>query len=51
MRLPPAIKMFDDSRSEAWNHVHGRRPQNRNSAKLEILGDFAAGITYANTNV
>ena len=32
IRLPPAISVFDDSSSDEENHVHGRMPQNMNSA-------------------
>ena len=32
IRLPPAISTFDDSSSDEENQVHGRMPQNMNSA-------------------
>ena len=32
IRFPPEMRTFDDSSSEQENHVHGRMPQNMNSA-------------------
>ena len=32
IRLPPAISVLDDSRTDDENHVHGRMPQNMKSA-------------------
>ena len=32
IRLPPEISTFADSSSDEENHVHGRMPQNMNSA-------------------
>ena len=32
IRLPPEMRTFDDSSSDKANHVHGRMPQNMNSA-------------------
>ena len=32
IRLPPAIRTFDDSSSDEENQVHGRMPQNMKSA-------------------
>ena len=32
IRLPPAIRVLDDSRTDEENHVHGRMPQNMKSA-------------------
>ena len=32
IRLPPAMSTLADSDSDEENQVHGRRPQNRNSA-------------------
>ena len=42
IRLPPAISVFDDSRIDEENHVHGRMPQNMNSAYGSISGRMRA---------
>ena len=50
IRLPPAMRTFDDSSSDEENHVHGRMPTKRNSEYGSRLG-CRAGSTYRNTNV
>ena len=37
IRLPPAISVLDDSSKDAENQVHGRMPQNMNSANGSML--------------
>src|SRR5690242_2715760 len=50
IRLPPEISTLADSSSDAENHVHGRMPQNMNSAYGVTRGSCEAGITKVNTN-
>jgi hypothetical protein len=50
IRLPPAINVFDDSRTLEENHVHGRMPQNMNSAYGSISGSCAPTRICVNTN-
>ena len=38
IRLPPEISTFDDSRIDEENQVHGRMPQNMNSAYGSSVG-------------
>ena len=46
IRLPPEISTPDDSSSDDENQVHGRMPQNMNSAYvLDALGRAPAGCT------
>src|SRR5438093_9577600 len=51
IRLPPAIRTLDDSMRELENHVHGRSPQNRNSARGPSFSFQPPGRTTVNTNV
>ena len=46
IRLPPEIRTPADSFSDEENQVHGRMPQNMNSAYGSIRLSCAAGITY-----
>ena len=50
IRLPPAISVLDDSRTEDENHVHGRMPQNMKSAYGSMPGSCAPTRTWVNTN-
>jgi len=50
IRLPPEISVFDDSRMDEENHVHGRMPQNMNSAYGSMSGSCAPTSTWVNTN-
>ena len=50
IRLPPAMRTFDDSSRDEENQVHGRMPQKRKSAYGSRLG-CRAGSTYRKTNV
>ena len=49
IRLPPEISTPDDSVSDDANHVHGRMPQNMNSAYGSTFGSCAACMTYLKT--
>src|SRR5204862_1929566 len=49
IRLPPEISTPADSASDEENQVHGRIPQNMNSANGSILGSCDAGITNVKT--
>ena len=49
IRLPPAISVLDDSSSDDENHVHGRMPQNMNSAYGSISGSWTPTSTFVNT--
>ena len=51
IRFPPAISVFADSSSDDENQVHGRMPQNMNSAYGCISGGWMPGITFVNTKV
>ena len=48
IRLPPAISEFADSASDEENQVHGRMPQNMNSA-YGWTPSVLFGITAVNT--
>ena len=47
IRLPPAMRTFDDSSRDEENHVHGSRPQNRNSEYGDLRFGCRAGSTYS----
>ena len=47
IRLPPEMRTLLDSLSDEENHVHGRMPQNMNSA----YGSISAGCVPGNTTV
>jgi hypothetical protein len=49
IRLPPAIRLLADSSSDEENQVHGRMPQNRNSAYGSSAGRVP-GSTTVKTN-
>ena len=51
IRLPPAMSTLPDSSSDDENHVHGRMPQNMNSAYGSMSFGCVAGRTTVNTNV
>ena len=50
IRLPWPISTLADSDSDDENHVHGRMPQNMNSAYGSISAGCVPGSTTANTN-
>ena len=50
IRLPPDIRLLAASVSEDENHVHGRMPQNMNSAYGSISGGWVPGSTTVKTN-
>ena len=50
IRLPPEIRDPAASVSEDENHVHGRMPQNMNSAYGSVSFECRFGNTTAKTN-
>jgi hypothetical protein len=51
IRLAPVMSTVAESSRDEENHVHGRMPQNRNSAYGSGPVLRAPGITTVNTNV
>ena len=49
MRLPPAIKTPELSRSEELNQVQGRIPQKKKRAKGSMAGECRPGRTTVKT--
>jgi hypothetical protein len=50
IRFPPEISTFEDSASDDENQVHGRMPQNMNTA-YGSTPVCVPGITYLKTSV
>ena len=51
IRLPPEMRTLDASSTDEENHVHGRIPQNMNSAYGSSSLGWMPGSTTVNTNV
>ena len=51
IRLPPEIRTLEASSSDEENHVHGRMPQNMNSAYGSSSFGCAPGSTTVKTKV